>query len=100
MRSFVRAASLGTVVIIDPCNRDWVTTFNPLDGVSNYSQERLSLFLTDIIGKIWKLDLASAPRALWLLSNTFLALSNLNLTLLHLPKFLLDTEYRNSLFRA
>ena len=85
------------VVIIDPCNPDWVTTFNPLDAISNYSQERLSLFLTDIIGKIWKLDLASAPRALWLLSNTFLALSNLNLTLLHLPKFLLDTEYRNGL---
>ena len=85
------------IVIIDPCNPDWVTTFNPLDAVSNYSQERLSLFLTDIIGKIWKLDLASAPRALWLLSNTFLALSNLNLTLLHLPKFLLDAEYRNSL---
>jgi hypothetical protein len=85
------------VVVIDLCNPDWVTTFNPLDAVSNYSQERLSLFLTDIIGKIWKLDLASAPRALWLLSNTFLALSNLNLTLLHLPKFLLDAEYRNSL---
>lgn len=85
------------IVIIDPCNPDWVTTFNPLEAVSDYSQERLSLFLTDIIGKIWKLDMASAPRTMWLLSNTFLALSNLNLTMLHLPKFLLDRVYRESL---
>jgi len=85
------------IVIIDPCSPDWVTTFNPLEAISDYSQERLSLFLTDIIGKIWRLDLASAPRTMWLLSNTFLALSNLNRTLLHLPKFLLDREYRESL---
>jgi hypothetical protein len=87
----------GRIVIIDPCSPDWVTTFNPLEAVTDYSQERLSLFLTDIIGKIWKLDLASAPRTMWLISNTFLALSSLNLTLLHLPKFLLDREYRESL---
>ena len=85
------------IAIIDPCNKHWVTTFNPLDTVSTYSPERLSLFLTDIISKIWKLDLASAPRTTWLLSNTFLALSDLGLTLLHLPKFLLDRDYRESL---
>ncbi len=85
------------IVIIDPCNRNWVTTFNPLEAVSDYSQERLSLFLTGIIGKIWNLDLASAPRTMWLLSNTFLALANLHLTLLYLPKFLLDRDYRENL---
>jgi len=85
------------IVLIDPCNKHWVTTFNPLDAVSAYSPERLSLFLTDIIAKIWKLDLASAPRTTWLLSNTFLALSDLGLTLLHLPKFLLDRDYREGL---
>jgi hypothetical protein len=85
------------IVIIDPCNKDWVTTFNPLDAASTYSPERLSLFLTDIISKIWRLDLASAPRTTWLLTNTFLALSDLHLTLLHLPRFLLDRNYRESL---
>jgi len=85
------------IVIIDPCNKHWVTTFNPLDAVSTYSPERLSLFLTDIIAKIWKLDLASAPRTTWLLSNTFLALADLGLTLLHLPRFLLDRDYRENL---
>jgi len=85
------------IVIIDPCDRNWVTSFNPLEAVADYSQERLSLFLTSIIGKIWNLDLASAPRTMWLLSNTFLALSNLHLTLLHLPKFLLDRDHRESL---
>jgi hypothetical protein len=85
------------VVIIDPCNKHWVTTFNPLDAVSTSSPERLSLFLTDIISKIWKLDLASAPRTTWLLTNTFTALADLGLTLLHLPRFLLDRTYRESL---
>src|SRR5258706_1471425 len=85
------------VVIIDPCDRKWVTPFNPLEAVTGYSQERLSLFLTDIIGKIWKLDLASAPRTMWLLSNSFLALSDWGLALLDLPIFLLDRNFREGL---
>ncbi len=85
------------IVIIDPCNKKWITTFNPLEAVSGFSQERLSLFLTDIIGKIWRLDVANAPRTMWLLSNSFLALSNLGLTLLDLPRFLLDRNFREDL---
>jgi hypothetical protein len=85
------------IVIIDPCSKHWVTTFNPLDALPGYSTQRLALFLSDIIGKIWKLDLASAPRTTWLLSNTFLALAELDLTLLHLPRFLLDRGYREGL---
>jgi len=75
------------VVIIDPCNPKWVTPFNPLGAVTGFSQERLALFLSDIISKIWKLDSTNAPRTMWLLNNSFLALSDLNLTLLDLPKY-------------
>jgi len=85
------------LVIIDPCNDKWITTFNPLESVSRLSQERLALFLTDILGKIWQMDVASAPRTMWLLSNSFLALSGLGLTLLDLPRFLLDRDFREGL---
>jgi hypothetical protein len=85
------------VIIIDPCERKWVTSFNPLEAIQGLPQERAALFLTDVAVKIWKLDSVSAPRLVWLLTNTFLALSNLQLTLLDLPRFLLDTPYRESL---
>lgn len=85
------------VVILDPCDPKWIVNFNPLQAISGLSQERLSLFLTDVVIKIWRLDAANSPRMIWLLTNTFLALSNLGLTLLDLPRFLLDNAYRERL---
>jgi hypothetical protein len=85
------------VVIIDPCDSRWVVGFNPLSAMKGMSQERVASFLTDIIAKIWRLETTSAPRLVWLLNNTFQALAGLGLTLLDLPKFLLDSEYRRSL---
>lgn len=85
------------VIIFDPCNPKWVTPFNPLEAMDGLSNQRLSLFLTDIIVKIWGIDSANAPRMVWLLTNCFLALSDLRLTLLDLQKFLLDSTYRESL---
>jgi hypothetical protein len=43
------------------------------------------------------LSTATSPRLLWLLTNTFLALSSLGLTLLDLPRFLMDRAFRESL---
>jgi hypothetical protein len=85
------------VIIFDPCNPKWVTPFNPLEAMEGLSSQRLSLFLTDIIVKIWGIDSANAPRMVWLLTNTFLALSDLRLTLLDLQRFLLDPAYRENL---
>jgi hypothetical protein len=85
------------VVIIDPCDRRWVVGFNPLSAMKGMSQERVASFLTDIITKIWRLDTTTAPRLVWLLNNTFQALAGLGLTLLDLPRFLLDADYRQSL---
>jgi len=85
------------VIIFDPCNPKWVTPFNPLEAMEGLSNQRLSLFLTDIMVKIWGIDSANAPRMVWLLTNTFLALSDLRLTLLDLQRFLLDSAYRESL---
>jgi hypothetical protein len=72
-------------------------SFNPLQAVAGLSQERLALFLTDVMVKIWKLSAASSPRMIWLLTNSFLALASLGLTLLDLPRFLLDSTFRESL---
>lgn len=82
------------VVILDPCDRDWVVSFNPLESFRGLSPERVALFLTDVVVKIWKLDATSTPRLVWLLTNTFLALADLKLTLLDLPRFLVDTTFR------
>lgn len=88
------------VVMIDPCDPKWTVIFNPLEAIQGFSQERLSLFMTDVIVKIWSLDAASSPRMIWLLTHCFLALSNLGLTILDLPRFLLDRRYRESLLPA
>ena len=85
------------VVVLDPCNQKWTVSFNPLEAVSDFSQERLAVFLTDVMVKIWKLNMAGSPRLIWLLTNSFLALANLGLTLVDLPRFLLDRPFRESL---
>ncbi|MBN1536197.1 MAG: hypothetical protein JW908_05650 [Anaerolineales bacterium] len=85
------------VIIIDPCDPQWVVSFNPLEAVRGLTHERLSTFLTDVVSRIWSLDTANSPRMVWLLANTFLALSNLRLSLLDLPRFLLDMDYRGGL---
>jgi hypothetical protein len=82
------------VILVDPADPSWSVAFNPLEALDRTSLERVALLTTDICVKIWKLEPASAPRMVWLLTNTFLALSSLGLTLLDLPRFLTDREYR------
>lgn len=85
------------LVILDPLNPKWVVSFNPLEAIRGLSQERLALFLTDVVVKVWSLNTSNAPRMVWLLTNCFLALSDLGLSLLDLPRFLLDRDYREAL---
>ncbi len=85
------------VVILDPLDPKWVIGFNPLEAVSHFHPERLALYMTDVSIKIWNLSPTQAPRMVWLLTNSFLALSNLGLSLLDLPRFLVDQDYRESL---
>ncbi len=82
------------VVIFDPLDDKWVVGFNPLEAVNHLPQERLAMYMTDIVIKVWKISPKDAPRMVWLLTNTFLALSDLGLTLLDLPRFLTDWDYR------
>jgi hypothetical protein len=85
------------LVLIDPCDPKWVVCFNPLEAVDGVLQERLAGFLTDVVIKIWKIDPTSAPRMVRLLANTFLALTNLGLTLPDLHRLLLKSDFRERL---
>jgi hypothetical protein len=85
------------VVVLDPCSARWTVCFNPLEAFGGLSQERVAMFLTDVIVKLWSVTPARAPRMVWLLTNTFLALGSLGLTLVHLRRFLLDQAYRERL---
>lgn len=85
------------VVLLDPLDDKWVVGFNPLDAVSDLPKERLAIYMTDIVIKVWKIQPEKAPRMVWLLSNTFMALSSLGLNILDLPHFLTDPEFRQEL---
>lgn len=82
------------VVLFDPLDEKWVVGFNPLDSVADLPKERLAIYMTDIVIKVWKIQPENAPRMVWLLTNTLLALSSLGLSILDLPRFLLDAESR------
>jgi hypothetical protein len=85
------------VVIIDPTYSRWTVRFNPLEVVVGMSSDRLAGFLTDVVVKIWGIDSTESPRMVWLLKNAFLVLSELGLSLVELPRLLLDTPYRELL---
>lgn len=84
----------GKLVVIDPCDKEWAVNINPLASFPGVSTERIAAFLTDILLKIWRINSTDAPRMTWLMINSFIALSDLGLTLSDLPNFLLDQNFR------
>lgn len=85
------------IILFDPLDPEWVVGFNPLEKIGRAESERLAMYMTDVALRVWKINPASAPRMVWLLTNTFLALVELNLSLLDLPQFLMDQDFRNEL---
>ncbi len=83
------------VIIVDPTQPAWTASLNPLEAIEGMSPERTALFLTDIVTKIWQINPNESPRLVWLLTNAFLALAMLNLTLADFPRWLQDKEWRN-----
>ena len=68
---------------------------NPLEAIKGQSQERTALFLTDIVIKIWQISPNESPRLVWLLTNSFLALADLNLSLADFARWLQDRQWRD-----
>ena len=85
------------IVLFDPLDKKWAVGFNPLAVVADLPKERLAIYMTDIVIKVWKIQTEHAPRMVWLLTNTFLALSSSGLNILDLPRFLTDSEFRMAL---
>jgi len=85
------------VILFDPLDPDWVVGFNPLEKIERSESERLAMYMTDVALRVWNINPANAPRMVWLLTNTFLALVELNLSLLDLPQFLMDQDFRDEL---
>lgn len=85
------------IILINPGDPAWTVGFNPLEPIPGIALERLAWFLTDVILKIWKLDLSAISRTQRLLTYAFLALAEHRLTLLDLPRFLSDTAWRGEL---
>ena len=84
-------------ILFDPLDPDWVVGFNPLERINQTSSERLAMYMTDVALRVWKINPSNAPRMVWLLTNTFLALVELGLSILDLPQFLTDQAYRDNL---
>lgn len=85
------------IVLMDPSNPKWTVGFNPLEPIKGIPLERLALFLTDVILKIWKLEASSMPRMLRLITYSFLTLAEFGKTLVDLPRFLNDAAWRKAL---
>ena len=84
-------------ILFDPLDPDWSVGFNPLEKIDRTSSERLAMYMTDVVLNVWKINTSEAPRMVWLLTNTFLALVELDLSILDLPRFLKDHSFREKL---
>jgi hypothetical protein len=86
------------LVVIDPTSQaDYLVTFNPLAAIEGLPLERIAGFMSDVIIKIWNINTTESPRLAYLMAQSFLALADLGLTLLDLPRFLSDKQWRDSL---
>jgi hypothetical protein len=84
------------IVIVDPLDKNWLVSINPLQQVRGVPPERIATFMTDVMMKIWQLDIINAPRMLWLVTNTFMALTLAELPLSDILIFLGDPAYRQN----
>lgn len=85
------------IILMNPHDPIWTIGFNPLEEIEGIPLQRLAWFLTDVIIKIWQMDMASAPRMLRLITYSFLALAEAKSSLVDLPRFLNDALWRQTL---
>lgn len=85
------------IVIVNPLDPHWSVGFNPLQLWPGEVLERKALFLADVITKIFLDDPTIVVRMRRVMRNTFMALMELGLTLVEVPRFLADREFREAL---
>ena len=82
------------VILIDPTDQKYTVTFNPLEKIPNISEAEQANELVGALKTIW-LDSWGA-RMEEMLINSFIALSENNMTLAELPFLLADYYFRES----
>ncbi len=80
------------VVYVDPANEEYTIAFNPLEKTEGISPAEISAELIEAFKKIW-FDSWGA-RMEDLLRNTLIALIEADLTLVDLPQFLINEDFR------
>jgi len=81
------------VVLIDPTLKNQTTTFNPLEAVAGIEADQQAERLIDVFKKIWAETWGNRMENI--LRHSFIVLCENNLTLLELPRFLTDDEFRH-----
>lgn len=87
------------VVLINPVDPKYTVAFNPLEKIKSLSPAEVSAELVEAFKKIWGEEGSSVAwgwgaRMEDLLRNSFIALIEAELTLVNLPSFLTDEDYR------
>jgi len=84
------------IVLINPLDPNWCVGFNPLQLLPGEVPERKALFLADLITQIFHDDPTIVVRMRRVMRYTFQALMELDLTLIEVPRFLVDRDFRIS----
>jgi hypothetical protein len=82
------------VILIDPTDPNFTVTFNPLERIPGISEAELASELVGALKTIWKDSWGARMEEM--LINSFIALSENNMTLAELPLLLTDYYFRES----
>lgn len=82
------------VILIDPADRNYSVTFNPLERIPGISEAELASELVGALKTIWKDSWGARMEEM--LINSFIALSENDMTLAELPLLLTDYYFRES----
>ncbi len=80
------------IVYIDPANEEYTTAFNPLEKTEGVSPAEIASELIEAFKKIWHDSWGARMEDL--LRNTLIALIEADLTLVDLPRFLINEDFR------
>jgi hypothetical protein len=82
------------VILIDPTDKEYTIAFNPLEKIGGVLSAEISIELVEAFKKIWSDSWGARMEDL--LRNTLIALIEAELTLVDLPCFLTDEDFRLS----
>ena len=80
------------ILYIDPANEEYTVLFNPLEKIEGILPASISAELVEAFKKIWKDSWGARMEDL--MRNTFIALIESERTLIDLPRFLTDEDFR------